>query len=265
MKSTPSRLAPILEAVRKRAVERRSVRSIESLRQDFVLDARRGDAFRNALRQPCLSIIAECKRSAPSAGELSTENRLDERIESYARGGADALSILTEKDHFGGDLSDLQMASNVLLPRLRKDFLLDEAMLLEAQIAGAHAVLLIVACLSPTQLAELRQQAREMGLAVLMEVHDEEELVQALPLEPDALGINARNLRTFEIDLSVTERLLGQVPKSVTKVAESGMHKLEDLQRMRDAGADAVLIGTALMRSADPAALLRQWKERLRG
>jgi indole-3-glycerol phosphate synthase len=260
MKSTPSRLIPIMDAVKVRAAERRLARPLESLRQDVDLDPLRGDAFREALKRDGLSIIAECKRRAPSAGELSEEVSLTDRIEAYASGGADALSILTEADHFGGQLADLQAAPHIRLPRLRKDFVLDEAMLIEAQLAGANAVLLIAACLPTKQLGELRQQARELGLAVLLEVHDEAELEEALPCEPDALGVNARNLTTFEIDLGQTERLLPMIPPGVPRVAESGMDSLQDLQRMQKAGADAVLIGTALMRSSDPAATLRAWK-----
>ncbi|MCL4142100.1 UNVERIFIED_CONTAM: hypothetical protein GTU68_027724 [Idotea baltica] len=138
-------------------------------------------------------------------------------------------------------------------------------MLIEAQIAGANAVLLIAACLPLAQLAELREQARDLGLAVLLEVHDEAELEAAIPLNPDALGVNARNLTTFEVDLGQSEQLIPMIPDGVARVAESGMHELRDLVRMQAAGADAVLIGTALMRSSDPAATLRSWKEQLRG
>ncbi|MFT7486840.1 MAG: indole-3-glycerol phosphate synthase [Candidatus Paceibacteria bacterium] len=259
----PERLGPIMAAVAQRAAERRRVRSLESLRQDVQLDPARREQFVGALRQPGLSIIAECKRRAPSSGELSQEVDLQERIRSYAAGGADALSILTEADHFGGSLEDLSAAPEVEIPRLRKDFLLDEAMLLEAQYAGAKAVLLIAACLDPEQLKDLRQIAAGLGLGVLLEVHNRAELAVALPLQPDALGVNARDLTTFAIDLAVSEALLPEIPKSCVRVAESGLYELADLQRMQAAGADAVLIGTSLMRSPDPSQTLRDWKEGL--
>ena len=259
----PERLAPILKAVAERSAKRRLTRSLASLRADLEPDPSRVEAFVQALRRPGLALIAECKRKAPSSGALSAEVQLDERIRQYATGGADVLSILTEQDHFGGTLDDLAAAPEVELPRLRKDFVLDEAMLLEAQLAGAEAVLLIAACLQPTQLAELRDQAREAGIAVLLEVHDEAELELAVPLAPDALGVNARNLTTFEIDLAVSEALLPRVPAHLLRVAESGMHCLDDLKRMQRAGADAALVGTALMKSPDPSATLRSWRAAL--
>lgn len=261
----PQRLAPILKAVAERSAERRSQRSLSDLRAELEVNNDRCSRFVGALSHPGLGLIAECKRKAPSTGELCAEENLDQRLRDYARGGANAFSILTETDHFGGCLADLQAAPDLTLPRIRKDFLLDEAMVLEAQVAGAHAVLLIAACLDPSLLAELRGVAREAGLAVLLEVHNEAELDLALPLAPEAVGVNARNLDTFEVDLGVTERLLPLIPTEMLRVAESGMHCLEDLQRMRLAGADAALVGTALMRSSNPAGLLMEWRSGLDG
>jgi len=257
--SAPERLQPILAAVTERARLRRAARPLAELRRDVELAPERRQAFVDALAAPGLSFIAECKRKAPSTGQLSEEVDLAARIRAYSEGGARALSILTEEDHFQGSLADLGAAPEVALPRIRKDFILDEAMLVEAQLAGASAVLLLACCLDDAQLAELRAQASELGLAVLLEVHDEQELERAVPLAPDALGVNARDLRTFEIDLAVTERLLPQVPVGPLRVAESGLHDLDDLRRVTAAGADAALVGTALMRSGDPAATLRSW------
>lgn len=262
---TAERLKPILAAVAERARERRARASLADLRAELVADETRREAFVRALAGPELAFIAECKRRAPSAGELSDEASLEDRVRTYQRGGAAALSILTEEDHFGGSLADLSAAPEVRLPRLRKDFLLDEAMLLESQLAGASAVLLIVAALDASLLAELRGAAREVGLAVLIEVHDERELELAAPLAPEALGVNARDLTTFEIDLAVSERVLPLMPAGSLRVAESGLHSLADLRRMRAAGADAALVGTALMRSADPARTLGQWRAALDG
>jgi indole-3-glycerol phosphate synthase len=150
---------------------------------------------------------------------------------------------------------------------LRKDFVLDEGMLLESCAHGADAVLLLAAALEPRDLRDLRDRARELGLAVLLEVHDERELDRALPLEPELLGVNARDLATFEVDLATVERLLPRVPDraAAIRVAESGIRTVDDLRRVRDAGADAVLVGETLVRSGDPAATLRSWKEALRG
>jgi indole-3-glycerol phosphate synthase len=263
--SAGERLRPILAAVAERARLRRAHRSLSDLRAELEVDPRRARAFARALGGPELAFIAECKRRAPSAGLLSTEAGLDERIRTYARGGAAALSILTEADHFDGSLDDLRAAPEVALPRLCKDFLLDEAMLLEAQLAGASAVLLIVAGLEPGQLDQLREVARAAGLGVLIEVHDERELELAAPLAPEALGVNARDLSTFAIDLAVTERLLPLIPAGCLRVAESGLHDVDDLRRVRAAGADAALVGTALMRSADAAATLCEWRRALDG
>ena len=259
------RLKPIVEAVTARNAERRALRPLSELRRELIDEPARRERFVAELRAPGLAFIAECKRRAPSSGKLSAELDLDARIESYARGGAAALSILTEQDHFDGRLEDLHAAPAIALPRLRKDFLIDEAMVLEAQLAGASAVLLIVACLERSALAELREVAREAGLAVLIEAHDRAELELAAELEPEALGVNSRDLTTFTIDLTRAVELLPHIPASCVRIAESGLHTLEDLQRVRDAGADVALVGTALMRAEDPAALLASWKEQLRG
>jgi len=257
------RLAPILEAVAARAAERRRERSVADLRRELEVDPERGRAFVDALRTPELSFIAECKRKAPSAGELSGEVDLGERVRAYARGGAAALSILTERDHFAGDLADLRAAPEVELPRLRKDFVLDEGMVLESAVAGASALLLIAACLEPARLVELRELAGECGLAVLLEVHEAEELDAAIAARPDAIGVNARDLTTFAIDLARGEALLPRIPAAFLRVAESGLHTLEDLRRARAAGADAVLVGTSLMRSGAPERQLSEWRSAL--
>ncbi|MCP5021514.1 MAG: indole-3-glycerol-phosphate synthase [bacterium] len=258
--STPERLTPILQVVAQRAAERRRVLPLASLRAAIQDLPDLCGIFQAALSGPGLSIIAECKRRAPSTGVLCEVASLEQRIQDYEKGGADALSILTEQDHFSGSLADLSCAPAVSLPRIRKDFILDEAMILEARIGGAHAVLLIAACLEPQKLVELRGVAKGVGLGVLVEAHNAEELQVALALDPEMIGINARDLTTFETDLSVPEQLIPQIPSHILSVAESGMHNLEDLQRMRRAGAHAALIGTALMRAKDPSQTLCEWK-----
>lgn len=256
-----TRLDPILADVRRREAERRRARPLASLRRDCPSRPERGRSFVRALSGTGLGLIAECKRRSPSAGELARVPDVAERAGRYARGGADALSILTEEDHFGGSLADLAAAAEAGLPRLRKDFLLTEGMVLESAAAGADAVLLLAACLSDGELADLRGAARELGLAVLLEVHDERELERALPLEPECLGVNARDLRTFDVDLSAHRRLLPKIPRACLRVAESGMRTAADLARARAAGADAVLVGEALMRASDPETILKKWKE----
>lgn len=263
MSATGTRLDPILESVEARAAARRRRQPLEDLRRNAFPDPDRRARFVNALRTEGLSIIAECKRRSPSEGDLVASTDVAERAQLYARGGAAALSILTEADHFRGDPQDLEAAATAGVPRLRKDFLLDEGMVRESAEMGADAILLLAVCLPDTRLAEFTHLARELGLATLLEVHDGDELARGLEAVPDCIGVNARDLRTFEIDLATTEALLPQVPTDFVRVAESGLQSIDDLRRVQSAGADAALIGTALMRSPDPAETLRGWKSGL--
>lgn len=255
---TGTRLDPILQSVAVRAGERQPVERIAA--------AGSLELFRTALGAPGLSLIAECKRRAPSVGQLSKEVDLAWRAQAYARGGAAALSILTEEEHFGGHPRDLAAVQSAGLPLLRKDFLISTQMVLESVPMGADGVLLICACLEDALLEELAVCAREQGLFTLVEIHDERELERAARLDcasigVGAIGVNARDLRDFSIDLATVERILPLIPEGVMSVAESGLYGPEDLLRVRAAGADAALVGTALMRSEDPEATLRNWRE----
>jgi indole-3-glycerol phosphate synthase len=182
-------------------------------------------------------------------------------VAAYARGGAAALSVLTEGPNFGGSLDDLCLAGSACaLPLLRKDFIVDPYQLHEALAAGADAVLLIVAALEQPQLASLYGQARSLDLDVLVEVHDRGELLRALDAGAEIIGINNRDLRDFSVDVERTERLMAEMPAGVTVVSESGIASAEQLERLRGLGVDAVLVGEALMRAADPEAALRELK-----
>ncbi|HEY1592751.1 MAG TPA: indole-3-glycerol phosphate synthase TrpC [Solirubrobacteraceae bacterium] len=206
--------------------------------------------FADALRRPGLSLIAEHKRASPSAGTIRNDLRLEEVVLAYERGGAAALSVLTEGPSFGGTLDDIgaaRAASN--LPILRKDFIVDPYQLGEAVSAGADAVLLIVAALGDEELVALRQLAGGLGLATLVEVHDERELERAAAAGAELIGINNRNLVTLEVDTRRTFELLDRVPEGATVVAESGFCERAQLDELSDAGVDGVLIGEALMRS----------------
>jgi len=258
---TGTRLDPILADVRRRADERRRTRPVAALRRETTPDPARRARFVDALSAPGLGFIAECKRRSPSAGRLSDEVDLGERALAYARGGAVALSILTEQDHFAGSPDDLARVAAAGLPRLRKDFVLDEGMVLESLAMGADAILLLAVCLPDPQLAELRALAAELGLAVLLEVHDERELERALEVAPECIGVNARDLTTFAVDLATTERLLPLVPAGQLRIAESGIRTVDDALRVRAAGADGALVGEALMRAGDPERALREWRE----
>ncbi len=214
--------------------------------------------FGAALREPGIAVIAEFKRRSPSAGTLHEAPDLHELLGAYERGGASALSVLTEGPNFDGTLEDLRAARTVCeLPILRKDFIVDDYQLYEAKVARADAVLLIVAALEPEQLRALYERAGTLGLDVLVEVHDHDELQMALKIGAELIGINNRDLRDFSVDVERTERLMGEIPAGVTVVSESGIAEAEQLSRLEDAGVAAVLVGETLMRSADPEAALR--------
>jgi indole-3-glycerol phosphate synthase len=265
VKASASRLAPIVQAVRARLAERRAALPLAQLAAQVQPDPTRRSRFLDALAGDELAFLAECKRRSPSAGALADETEWGARARAYARGGAAALSVLTEADHFGGALEHLEEAQESGLPLLRKDFLLDPGMVLEAALHGADAVLLLPCILDDQQLADLHACASELGLAALVEVRDEDELERALGLDPDLVGVNARDLSTFQVDLATVERLLPLVPQDILRVAESGIRGLDELRRVRAAGADAVLVGEALMRAHDPEATLESRREALRG
>jgi indole-3-glycerol phosphate synthase len=249
------RLAPIVERRRADIAAARAARPLAALR-DGLAAAPPARGFRRALTSPGLQVVAEIKRRSPSAGAIREDARPAELARRYQAAGAAALSILTEPHFFGGTLEDLvEGRAAVALPVLRKDFTIDPYQLVEARVAGADAVLLIVAIV-PDRLAELGAEARALGLDVLVEVHDERELALALAADADLIGINNRNLHDFTIDLATTERLRPKIPPGVVVVGESGIEAPADMRRIAAARVDAVLIGSSLMRSADPGAHL---------
>jgi indole-3-glycerol phosphate synthase len=222
---------------------------------------RRGDdrPFNEALVRPGLSIIAEFKRRSPSAGEISATATVTEQAGAYERGGAAALSVLTDEPHFGGSLEDLRAARAACsLPILRKDFIVDPYQLFEAVLNGADAVLLIVRALGDEELRTMYDTARGLDLDCVVEVHDGEELERALILDAEVIGINNRNLDEGTVDVSTTYELMPDVPAGKTVVAESGISARSELEELERVGVDAVLIGSALMQAADPEALTRE-------
>ena len=215
--------------------------------------------FEAAMRRDGLAVIAEMKSRTPSMGVLKQDYRPADLAAEYTRGGAAALSVLTQQASFGGALAHLEAArKHSDLPILRKDFITDPYQLLEARAAGADAVLLIVAALEPSSLRELLHAARGRGLSALVEVHDEREAEAGVAAGARLIGVNHRDLNTFDIDLGLTERLRPHIPQDVLLVAESGIHGPADARRMREAGAAAVLVGEMLMRAADPAACIHE-------
>jgi indole-3-glycerol phosphate synthase len=215
--------------------------------------------FNEALVRPGLSLIAEFKRRSPSAGEISATATVPEQVRAYERGGAAALSVLTDERHFGGSLEDLRAARAACgLPIIRKDFIVDPYQLYEAAVNGADAVLLIVRALDDRALRSLYDEARGLDLDCLVEVHDDEELERALEADAEVIGINNRNLDEGTVDLATTFELMPDVPAGKTVVAESGISGRVELEELERVGVDAVLIGSALMVAEDPEAKTRE-------
>ncbi len=216
--------------------------------------------FRRALdEQDDISLIAEVKKASPSAGLIRPDFDPVEIARGYERGGATCLSVLTDKEFFEGRLDFLSdIRRQVGLPLLRKDFILDELQVLEGRARGADCVLLIVAALELGRLADLLAACRELGMDALVEVHDAHELEDAVEVGAALVGVNNRDLRTFEVSLETAERLAARIPDDVTKVAESGIHGPDDVQRMARAGYDAVLVGEHLMKRRDVADAARE-------
>ncbi|MFZ3213547.1 MAG: indole-3-glycerol phosphate synthase TrpC, partial [Terriglobales bacterium] len=212
--------------------------------------------FRGALEQRARSgaaVIAELKKASPSCGTIRATLHVGSIASGLERAGAAALSVLTEEQFFHGDLCDLVEASaSTNLPCLRKDFMVDEFQLLEARANGADAVLLILSALDDSEFLRFHERSRELGLDALCEVHNESELERALNLGAEIIGVNNRDLRTFEVDLGTAERLAPKIPSRVLRIAESGIQRGDDIRRLRACGYDAFLIGESLMRADDP-------------
>jgi indole-3-glycerol phosphate synthase len=213
-------------------------------------------SFRGALGGQRLALVAELKRRSPSAGVIREDLHPSDRARAYSAAGAAAISVLTDGPFFGGSLDDLSVvARDVPVPVLRKDFILDETQILEARGAGAAAVLLIVRALEAARLQALLRYARELGLEALVEVHTRAELDAALAADAAVIGVNSRDLDTFQLDVTAAWELVARVPADRVAIAESGMRTVTDVERAAQAGADGVLIGTALSAAAEPGAL----------
>lgn len=253
-----STLDQLVDAARDGVRRRSSQISGEELRRK--LGTRTGSRpFKEALVRPGVSVIAEFKRGSPSAGLIEPDADVAETVAAYERGGAAAISVLTDEPHFHGSLADLERARVASrLPILRKDFIVDPYQLWEAVIAGADAILLIAPALADEDLKLLFEEASALDLDCLVEVHDEDDLERALELDPEVIGINNRNLRDLTVDIGTTEELITDVPAGMTVVAESGYSDRRQIEELDRIGVDAVLIGEALMRCDDPEAMVRE-------
>ncbi len=251
-------LETVVERTRAEVEARRRRVSIAELESQLG-PATRGRPFSEALIDEGISLIAEMKRASPSRGPIRPGASVSDVVSAYQRAGASAVSVLTEPNWFGGSLDDLVEARAACeLPLLRKDFVVDEYQLLEARVAGADAVLLIVAALEPGRMEELMGAASDLSLDALVEVHDEKEVEAAVEAGAELIGINNRDLHSLEVDLETTFELLADVPAGTVVVAESGITMNEDVERLERAGVDAILVGEALMRADDPVRAVRE-------
>jgi indole-3-glycerol phosphate synthase len=255
-------LSKIIEQKGRRLAEAKAARPLEEVRREALavrLDARR-HAFRQALEDAGrVNVIAEFKRASPSKGEIRAGASVTEMVRAYERGGAAALSVLTEEDYFRGSLRDLEEAKACTrLPVLRKDFVFDEYQVFESAAAGADALLLIVAALDDETLSELLHMTEDgLGMDALVEVHTAEELERALDAGARIVGVNNRDLRTFEVTLNTSVSLAKLAPASTLLVSESGLRGAGDVDRLRSCGFRAFLVGETLMRAEDPETVLR--------
>ena len=248
-----------VSAAREGVERRRSEVPLEELEGQIEHDDEGHRPFNEALTRPGLSLIGEFKRRSPSAGEIRQGATVEEIVKAYEEGGAAALSILTDENHFGGSLEDLRAARAASeLPILRKDFIVDPYQLYEAWVAGADAVLLIVAALDDETLASLHREARDLDLDCLIEIHSEDELGRALAADADVLGINNRNLDDLSVDIATTLELMTDVPAGKTVVSESGISDRATVEELEEIGVDAVLVGETLMRAEDPESKVRE-------
>ncbi|HEX9765776.1 MAG TPA: indole-3-glycerol phosphate synthase TrpC [Nitriliruptorales bacterium] len=245
-------LDELLASTRDRVASERAAEPLADIRARVDQRTTTPRSLRDALAAPGVQVIAEIKRASPSMGDLAIDLDAGALARAYATGGAAAISVLTEPERFKGTLDDLRAAAAAGPPVLRKDFVVDEYQVWQAADAGASAVLLIVAALSQDELANLHAVAEVAGLDTLIEVHDEAELDLARSVAPTIVGVNARDLRTFELDRDAFARLRPSIPDNVVAVAESGIRGPEDVVAAAADGADAVLVGESLVTSATP-------------
>jgi len=263
--AAPDLLATIVAAARRMTDVRRAAISEAAIEKQAQRQLRRPDgaAFATALRDgPTPRVIAECKRRSPSRGILRERYEPPRHARAYADAGAAAISVLTEPTFFDGSLDDLRSVREaVTLPLLRKDFIVSRYQILEAVMMGADAILLIVGALTNEELRTLLGDAREVGMAALVEIHDEEELRRATDVGAGIIGVNSRNLRTLSVEPALHDRLAPLLPSGVMTVAESGLRELTDLRRLEGIGYDAFLVGERLITQTDPGEALRLLRE----
>lgn len=252
-------LEEIADKTRLRVEKAKKEKSLAQIKEEaLAMDANTGFPFEKALAKEGISFICEVKKASPSKGVIAREFPYKEIAKSYERGGASAISVLTEPAYFQGkDAYLTEISSEVALPLLRKDFTVDEYMIYEAKLIGASAVLLICALLEEETLAQYIQIANSLGLSALVEAHDEEEIQKAIAAKARIIGVNNRNLKTFTVDINNSIRLREQVPDGVLFVSESGIKGEEDIRNLAKHRVDAVLIGETMMRAGNTEEVLK--------
>ena len=254
-------LDSIIQGVKEDLEVRKNLISLNELKERANQVPRALPAAELLLSSP-FSVISEVKRASPSKGHLSDIPDPALLALEYQAGGAQVISVLTEERKFNGSLADLDaVRDKVSIPILRKDFMVDEYQVWEARAHGADVILLIVAGLSDSQLVELNDLAMELGMSVLVEIHDESELARALEINPKLLGVNARNLKTLEVNLDVCHTLIPQIPDQILAIAESGISSTDQVEALVLSGARAVLVGEALVTGGTPAETVREWTQ----
>lgn len=253
-------LDDIVEAKKKRLVEHKAKVDFDTMKSQALASSRKSFSFYDALAKDGLSIIGEFKKASPSMGVIDNKLELTDRINQY-NNSVDAISVLTEEDYFNGGVDYLKQVRNISnLPIIRKDFVIDEYQVYEAKVIGADAILLIAAILDDDTFRKLYDLAYSLGIDVLCEVHNEEEMKRVLAMDVKIIGINNRNLKTFEIGLETTTRLAKMVPGDRVLVSESGVTKTEHIHVLKESHVNALLIGRAFMESKDPMGLALEWK-----
>lgn len=254
-------LDSIIQGVKEDLAVRKNLVSLSELKTQVDQVPRALPAADLLLKNP-FSVIAEVKRASPSKGHLSDIQDPALLALEYQSGGAQVISVLTEERKFSGSLADLDaVRRKVSIPILRKDFMVDDYQVWEARAHGADLILLIVAGLSDNQLVELNDLAGELGMSVLVEIHDESELDRALAINPKLLGVNARNLKTLEVSLDVCHNLIPRIPDHILAIAESGISSTNQVEALVSSGARAVLVGEALVTGGTPAETVREWSK----
>lgn len=257
-------LDQIIASKKKEVALKKSVVSVAQLENTDLFNSKTNSLSKSIANSP-FGIIAEHKRRSPSKSMINNSLSVEEVVKGYENAGASALSVLTDNQYFGGSLEDLLLArASVRIPLLRKEFIVDEYQLLEAKAHGADAILLIAAVLSRKEIRQLSEFAQSLALEVLLEVHDEEELEKSIMPSLDLIGINNRNLKTFEVSLENSIRLVNQIPNDFVKVSESGITSTEDVKLLRKEGFQGFLIGESFMKTDNPGLNLEQFINQLK-